>query len=80
MDADYRILPFFSYDLWVLQVQEHKREEEMAAQSQGIRQLMAAEKEAATTVTNARKSKLYLRSLEFEIKRDIHSRIHKIQC
>ena len=30
----------------------------MAAQSQGIRQLMAAEKEAATTVANARRSKL----------------------
>ena len=29
----------------------------MATQSQGIRQLMASEKEAATVVTNARKSK-----------------------
>ena len=30
----------------------------MAAQSQGIKQLMAAEKEAAQVVANARKSKL----------------------
>lgn len=31
---------------------------DMAAQSQGIKQLMAAEKEAAQVVTNARKSEL----------------------
>ena len=33
-------------------------ERNMAAQSQGIKQLMAAEKEAAQIVANARKSKL----------------------
>lgn len=33
-------------------------DQKMAAQSQGIKQLMAAEKEAAQVVANARKSEL----------------------
>ncbi len=33
-----------------------KRKDKMATQSQGIKQLMAAEKEAAQVVNNARKS------------------------
>lgn len=39
----------------------HKK---MAAQSQGIKQLMAAEKEAAQVVANARKSKDVLRVMQ----------------
>lgn len=35
-----------------------KSDKNMATQSQGIKQLMAAEKEAAQVVANARKSKL----------------------
>ena len=35
----------------------YKSDNKMAAQSQGIKQLMAAEKEAAQVVANARKSK-----------------------
>ncbi len=34
-----------------------KRDKNMATQSQGIKQLMAAEKEAAQVVANSRKSK-----------------------
>lgn len=36
---------------------QHTNHKKMAAQSQGIKQLMAAEKEAAQVVANARKSK-----------------------
>lgn len=40
----------------------HKK---MAAQSQGIKQLMASEKEAAQVVANARKSKNVLQCVEW---------------
>ncbi len=36
-----------------------KRDKNMATQSQGIKQLMAAEKEAAQVVNNARKSECF---------------------
>ena len=46
----------------------------MATQSQGIRQLMASEKEAATVVTNARKKKnLRLKEAKEEAQKEIEA-------
>lgn len=43
---------------------DHINHKKMAAQSQGIKQLMAAEKEAAQVVANARKSKGIIKCMQ----------------